>query len=92
MNNSERREELNYLATLYCPNDKEIILSRCPIEQEDEDGKMYDKYFNFLQTIYSMRDGLDELSPSEVMHIKQGLLDIAHEFRYPTRQILVLGE
>jgi hypothetical protein len=91
MTNAERRRELEYLSELYCPGDRDLILSRVPLEHEDESGELYSKYFTFLQTIYSLRSRTNN-STYDMMMLKQKLLEIAQEFRYPVTQIHVAGD
>lgn len=93
MNDSERKEMIQSLVEMYSPLDVSIAVARMPLEVEDEDGAMFEEYSTFLESMFAARTSIsEEDNPTEVMRYKQTLLDIAYKYRYPTNQILLIGD
>lgn len=87
MTNEERRYGLKNLTDLYAPGEFDVAVVYMPTEINDADGSMFEVYFDFLQSIYSLRGDFMNMDEGELSNRVQELVGQAQEFNYPTNML-----
>lgn len=87
MVDSERLEAIRVLTSLYRPDDYQAATMAMPKFTEDESGKNFEEFFDFLQLVYLFQTEYVDMTASDISSVADNLLQEAKEYNYPTNQI-----
>ena len=81
----EREEALRIFSELYAQTDFDMMVIHMPRSINDVDGDLFSEYFDFLQSLYLLRDNVKEYENENQLDVKIRMLKKeASKFSYPT--------
>jgi hypothetical protein len=84
LTNEDRQESLRIFSSLYAARDLNTMLHYMPKDVNDSEGEVFNQYFDFLQSLYSLRSDVKSMeSESELDERLLILYDLAKKFNYP---------
>lgn len=88
LTNEDRVESLRIFSTLYAPRDFNLMVSRMPQDVNDQDGILFDSYFDFLQSLYALRGDIKTIeTEDELDEILMNVFNSCKKFNYPTHMV-----
>jgi hypothetical protein len=90
LTNDERQESLRIFSELYANRDFNIMVQHMPLDTNDPEGEKFNFYFDFLQSLYSLRSDIQSMqSEDELDERLEDLIQMAQEFDYPMEPLEV---
>ena len=87
MSDGERKQVIALLTNMYSQQDTSVALSHIPHEINDTADEEFQRYFDFLQTLYLLQSDFMNMDPEEIeARLTQLKLD-AYHFNYPQQQL-----
>jgi len=90
LTNDERQESLRIFSELYANRDFNVMVQHMPLDTNDPEGEKFNLYFDFLQSLYSLRSDIQSMqSENELDERLEDLIQMAQEFDYPMEPLEV---
>lgn len=90
LTNEERKESLRIFSELYAAGDFLTMVSNMPLDVNDPNGESFDDYFDFLQSMYSLRSDIMSMQTEEELDERLSYLaQRAQHFSYPLNALEV---
>lgn len=89
LSNQDRELIMEEFTMLYGQEDLPVILIHMPKDLNDPDAKEFERYFNFIQLMFSLRSDIKSFSESQLDERLDLLKSLAKEYNYPTGSLEV---
>ena len=89
LTNVEREEMLRIFAELYSDRDFNVMVEHMPSDINDPEGQSFSDYFDFLQSLYSLRSDIKSFTNVQFLDDRINILERrASEFGFPVDLML----
>lgn len=80
----ERKESLRIFSMLYAEQDYNTMVQYMPTEIDDPEGAGFSGYFDFLQSLYSIRSDIKSFdSEDDLDFVLENIYNKAELYKYP---------
>lgn len=80
----DREEVLNIFSSLYAAADFDMMKIHMPRFNDDPDGVLFEEYYDFLQSLYSIRSDIQMIeSEDDLDFVVNNIVERSKKFTYP---------
>ena len=87
MSDHERKHIIALLTGMYSQQDTLTAISCMPTLTNDPNNEEFEKYFNFLQSLYLLQSDFINMDEKEISERLTHLKLAAYHFKYPMQQL-----
>jgi len=87
MSDGERKQIIALLTNMYSQQDTPTALIHMPSATNDPKDEEFEKYFNFLQSLYLLQSDFMNMDEQEIAERLTNLKLAAYHFKYPMQQL-----
>jgi hypothetical protein len=80
----DREEALNIFSSLYAQPDFDMMKVHMPRFKDDQDGVLFEEYYDFLQSLYAIRGDIQMIQTEEDLDfVINNVVERSKKFTYP---------